>query len=86
MTHEIGHSIGISHSAVRGAVMGPFIPGFDKDFQLHQDDIDAVQAIYGKYIIQNISNVKQLMNNIFNFSNVGYIKIICLISPQVNCH
>jgi len=48
LTHEIGHSLGLDHSSVRGAVMAPFSTPYDPDFSLSQDDILAVQSLYGK--------------------------------------
>ncbi|KAK7602622.1 hypothetical protein V9T40_008211 [Parthenolecanium corni] len=46
--HEFGHSLGLEHSKVRGAVMYPFYTGADSDFQFHPDDIDGIQTIYGE--------------------------------------
>jgi hypothetical protein len=43
--HEFGHSIGLAHSRVRGALMFPSYSGAQRF--LHQDDIDGVRAIYG---------------------------------------
>lgn len=44
--HELGHSLGLSHSADIGALMYPnYI--FSGDVQLSQDDINGIQAIYG---------------------------------------
>lgn len=43
--HEIGHAIGLGHSAVRGATMYPYYGG--KAWELHEDDIAAIRAIYG---------------------------------------
>ena len=44
--HELGHSLGIKHTDIRGAVMYPYYK-YLEDPQLHQDDIDAIQANYG---------------------------------------
>lgn len=47
--HELGHSLGLSHSNVFGALMYPTYMARDtRHFQLHQDDIDGIQALYGK--------------------------------------
>jgi len=44
--HELGHSLGLSHSSVDSAVMAPFYRGYVPDFNLHQDDIDRIRNIY----------------------------------------
>ncbi|XP_053561037.1 matrix metalloproteinase-18-like [Bombina bombina] len=47
--HEFGHSLGLSHSDDPGALMYPTYPNTDPDkFQLPQDDINAIQFLYGK--------------------------------------
>ncbi|XP_053966237.1 matrix metalloproteinase-14 isoform X2 [Anastrepha ludens] len=46
--HEFGHSLGLSHSDVRSALMAPFYRGFDPVFKLDSDDVLAIQALYGK--------------------------------------
>ena len=46
--HEFGHSLGLSHSDVRSALMAPFYKGWDPNLKLAQDDIDAIQALYGE--------------------------------------
>lgn len=46
--HEFGHSLGLSHSDVRSALMAPFYRGFDPTFQLDLDDIQGIQALYGR--------------------------------------
>ena len=46
MMHEIGHVIGINHSNYWDAVMYAYYE-YKADFQLTEDDINAVQALYG---------------------------------------
>ncbi|XP_070212983.1 matrix metalloproteinase-16-like [Littorina saxatilis] len=45
--HEFGHSLGLSHSDTSAALMAPFYRGFQRDFQLDDDDIRAIQELYG---------------------------------------
>ncbi|XP_075048016.1 matrix metalloproteinase-18-like [Mixophyes fleayi] len=46
--HELGHSLGLDHSTIPGALMAPTYKGYKPLFQLHQDDIEAIQVLYGK--------------------------------------
>jgi matrix metalloproteinase-14 (membrane-inserted) len=46
--HEFGHSLGLSHSDQRMALMAPFYRGFESRIQLEDDDVRAIQALYGK--------------------------------------
>ncbi|KOB78388.1 Matrix metalloproteinase variant 1, partial [Operophtera brumata] len=55
--HEFGHSLGLSHSDVRSALMAPFYRGFDPAFQLDQDDIQGIQALYGHKTQTDIGGV-----------------------------
>ncbi|XP_063813085.1 matrix metalloproteinase-18-like [Pseudophryne corroboree] len=47
--HEFGHSLGLHHSSDSGALMYPNYPNTDPNqFRLPQDDINAIQSLYGK--------------------------------------
>lgn len=45
--HEFGHSLGLSHSDVKSSLMAPFYRGYQAVFQLDEDDVLAIQALYG---------------------------------------
>lgn len=48
--HEFGHVLGLGHSNNSHAVMSPNYNGFVEDFNLHQDDIDGIQYLYGETV------------------------------------
>ena len=58
--HEAGHSLGIAHSDVPGAVMEPFYSGVVTG--LHADDIAGIQSIYAP---------KDAVVNVFTIENIG---------------
>ncbi|XP_063226236.1 matrix metalloproteinase-2 isoform X2 [Bacillus rossius redtenbacheri] len=45
--HEFGHSLGLSHSSVQGALMYPWYQGLKPTFQLPEDDRYGIQQLYG---------------------------------------
>ncbi|XP_055346859.1 matrix metalloproteinase-14-like [Paramacrobiotus metropolitanus] len=45
--HEIGHTFGLDHSNVKGAIMNPYYSGYVQGKSLQPDDIAGIQAIYG---------------------------------------
>ena len=48
--HEFGHSLGLGHSAVAGALMAPFYGGPHR--QLEADDIAGITSLYGGFAIE----------------------------------
>lgn len=50
--HEFGHSLGLDHSNVRGALMYPLYSYKNPDtFVLPQDDVRGIQSLYGQYCV-----------------------------------
>lgn len=56
-THEIGHVLGLGHSAVKEAVMFPSLSPRAKKVELTVDDVEGVQALYGSNPNFKISSV-----------------------------
>ena len=47
LTHEFGHSIGLSHSTDIKAIMYKNYQGWNSNLRLARDDINGIQSIYG---------------------------------------
>ncbi|KAF7988985.1 hypothetical protein HCN44_007295 [Aphidius gifuensis] len=45
--HEFGHSLGLTHSSVRGALMYPYYQGISQNYELPDDDRNGIQQMYG---------------------------------------
>ena len=59
--HEIGHVLGFGHSDMKEAVMWAWTTPYDPDFQLHQDDINVVQRLYGVRGLYSIESIFDLI-------------------------
>lgn len=57
--HELGHSLGLSHSNVKSSLMAPFYRGYEPKIRLDNDDIEGIQALYGEKE-ENIKSVNQI--------------------------
>ena len=53
--HEFGHSLGLSHTDSKQALMAPFYRGFEQDPKLEKDDIQAIQVVIKVYLLVDLS-------------------------------
>jgi hypothetical protein len=60
--HELGHSLGLAHSNVSGAVMQAFYGGPVSG--LHQDDINGIRSLYGPRDIAANTNDRLLRGDV----------------------
>jgi predicted Zn-dependent protease len=77
--HEIGHSLGIRHSEKESAIMYPEYKGSKRE--LTQDDIDAIQSLYGARTIQNSTTVPVIFSN----NTLSGISKAVVFNNQIYC-
>lgn len=46
--HEVGHSLGLSHTYKPNSLMFPVYKGYTRKLQLSRDDRDGIQHLYGE--------------------------------------
>jgi matrix metalloproteinase-14 (membrane-inserted) len=61
-SHELGHSLGLAHSNVRGSFMSSFYSGYKSDLSLNSDDVEGIQSLYGKKDTIENRNVDEDIN------------------------
>ena len=52
--HELGHSLGLSHSTEAGSIMLAYYFEIDYDFALTSDDLAAIRSLYGPFASEYI--------------------------------
>ena len=73
LTHELGHSLGLSHSDVNSAVMAPFYRGWQPNFKLDDDDIQAIQALYGAKETKPTPSTSSTPGSVITFPSGGTV-------------
>ncbi|XP_059168546.1 matrix metalloproteinase-24-like [Physella acuta] len=81
--HEFGHSLGLSHSDVSTSLMAPFYRGYQRHFRLDQDDINAIQELYGSRRSRGHEVVKQVKQTPPSRSSVLGVPKICT-QPRID--
>jgi peptidoglycan hydrolase-like protein with peptidoglycan-binding domain len=70
--HEIGHTLGLDHSADASAIMYAFYSGIKQN--LATDDINGIRSIYGSQTAKSILSDTSITSPSFcTFNNRGYI-------------
>jgi len=76
-THELGHSLGLTHSKNRNSIMWPFYIPCYKDIKLQLDDIKGIQKIYGKPKIQTVKDMASLHDSPSQFKSTLEARNYC---------
>ena len=63
LTHEIGHSLGLSHSDNPNSVMAPFYQRYEPNLSLKEDDVRGIQSLYGPSDPKVTPNPSQPVSN-----------------------
>ena len=71
MFQELGHSLGLSHSDVKTALMAPFYRGYEANIRLDKDDIEGIRALYGEKEEVKVKSV----NNISDTDNTPQTRV-----------
>ncbi|XP_031480623.1 metalloendoproteinase 2-MMP-like [Nymphaea colorata] len=78
MVHEIGHLLGLGHSSVRESVMFPTLLTGTKKVDLHSDDVQGIQLLYGGNPRGNVSTPSQQSERSSDASSLFW-------SPLLSC-
>lgn len=65
--HEFGHSLGLSHSDVKSALMAPFYRGYEPYFRLDEDDIQGIQVNTKSKMLGELIFYKRRMTEFLRF-------------------
>ncbi|XP_033124830.1 stromelysin-1-like [Anneissia japonica] len=97
LAHEIGHTLGLSHSTNPDALMYRYYQRLQQNYKLSKDDIAGIQDLYGPNPEKKVVRVKKAFCNpgfdatltirgeLFSFDNTHFWRVSSkgkLVSPQ----